>query len=246
MSLLNQLQAFGQGASNSIASNVTAPVDGIAWLLRKAGLNIPEPVGGSGWAARQGLTRPAPGVAGLLGEVSGGVGPAYAAMKAPQIAGGLLAAGQNAVAVGPSSGKFGKQLGMIDFPPNFSRPEKSDAIKKMAEDFAEKLNGRGFHATIDHSGSAMGPSSYVKVFDPETGRFLVDPVRFSDHGKGAIQSQFVNEVFGPHSAPNIAPYIDAAEAMRAMGPTEVFAMQKEREAIGAAKRAAKEAKKLVK
>lgn len=35
---MSGLLDFLQGASNSAASNVSAPVDGIAWLLRKAGL----------------------------------------------------------------------------------------------------------------------------------------------------------------------------------------------------------------
>ena len=42
--LLDDILGYGrdvaQGASNSIAGNVSAPVDGLAWLLRKAG--IPE------------------------------------------------------------------------------------------------------------------------------------------------------------------------------------------------------------
>ncbi len=42
MGLLDTLRSFGQGASNSVASNVSAPVDGLAWLLRKGGLPIPQ------------------------------------------------------------------------------------------------------------------------------------------------------------------------------------------------------------
>jgi len=100
MGLLDQLQSFGQGASNSAASNVTAPVDGLAWLLRKMGVPVPsDPVGGSDWAAKQGLTAtPKNHVAGLLGEAIGGVAPMLAAAKAPQIARGLLQMEANAAA----------------------------------------------------------------------------------------------------------------------------------------------------
>jgi len=94
------LRDFFQGASNSVASNVSAPVDGIAWLLRKAGLPIPQnPVGGSDWMAQRGLTaEPQNKIAGLLGESFGGVAPMLAAAKAPQIAKGLLQAGDNLAA----------------------------------------------------------------------------------------------------------------------------------------------------
>lgn len=91
--LIRALRSFGQGASNAVASNVSAPVDGIAWLLRKGGLPIPQnPVGGSDWMAQQGLTAtPQNKLAGLLGETAGMVGPAVVQAAAPKIAGGLLA-----------------------------------------------------------------------------------------------------------------------------------------------------------
>jgi hypothetical protein len=92
---------FLQGASNSAASNVSAPVDGLAWLLRKAGLPIPaNPVGGSDWMAEKGLTaQPKNRNMGLLGEAIGGVAPIVAAAKAPQIAKGLLALDDKAMDV---------------------------------------------------------------------------------------------------------------------------------------------------
>ena len=56
-----------QGASNSVASGVSAPVDGLAWLLKQAGVNTGTPVGGSDWMAQQGLTaEPKNKLAGLL------------------------------------------------------------------------------------------------------------------------------------------------------------------------------------
>jgi hypothetical protein len=96
--LAELLSDTAQGASNAVASNVSAPVDAIAWLLRNAGVPVGDaPVGGSDWMAQKGLTRrPTNRIAGLVGETLGMTGPMVAAAKAPQIAGGLLKAMDNA------------------------------------------------------------------------------------------------------------------------------------------------------
>jgi hypothetical protein len=95
----NKLIDLLQGASNAAASNISAPVDGVAWLLRKAGLNVQNPVGGSDWMAQRGLTRePQNRLAGILGESLGGVAPLLAAAKAPQIARGVLQGADNLMA----------------------------------------------------------------------------------------------------------------------------------------------------
>lgn len=96
---MSGLLDFAQGASNAAASNVSAPVDALAWALRKIGIPVGDtPVGSSAWMAQKGLTKPAPGLAGLLGESAGLSLPIIAAAKAPQIAGGLLRVGENAAA----------------------------------------------------------------------------------------------------------------------------------------------------
>ena len=97
--LLGYSRDFLQGMSNSAASNISAPVDGLAWMLRKGGMNIPpNPVGGSDWMAQQGLTQqPQIPLAGMLGETAGMLAPFGVAAKAPQIAGGLLRMGENAM-----------------------------------------------------------------------------------------------------------------------------------------------------
>ena len=78
---------FFQGASNAAASNISAPVDGLAWLLKKAGMDIQNPIGGSDWMESKGLTKkPENKWAGLLGEGVGGLTPILAAAKAAQIA----------------------------------------------------------------------------------------------------------------------------------------------------------------
>jgi hypothetical protein len=87
---------FFQGASNAAASNISAPVDGLAWLLNKAGMDIKNPIGGSDWMRQKGLTaEPQNKFAGLLGESVGGLAPIIAAAKAPQIAKSLLQGAEN-------------------------------------------------------------------------------------------------------------------------------------------------------
>lgn len=84
---------FLQSASNAAASNISGPVDGLAWLLGKAGVPVREPMLGSAWMERQGLTRKVPqSAASLAGETLGLTAPIAAAAKAPQIAAGLLKA----------------------------------------------------------------------------------------------------------------------------------------------------------
>lgn len=100
MATLDDFVSFLQGASNSAASNLSAPVDGINWLLGKAGLPVSKtPVGGSDWLRQAGFTaEPKSRNAALLGEAVGGVMPIVAAAKAPQIAAGLNQAGRNLAA----------------------------------------------------------------------------------------------------------------------------------------------------
>jgi hypothetical protein len=94
------LQDFIQSMSNTAASNVSAPVDGINWLLGKAGLPVSStPFMGSDWMEQKGLTRPVEqSASSLAGETAGMVFPMVAAAKAPQIAKGLLQMGENAMA----------------------------------------------------------------------------------------------------------------------------------------------------
>lgn len=116
--------------------------------------------------------------------------------------------------------------GVIKFPGGMIKADRSAAIKNMAEDFASQLNAKKFNATVDHSGSVVGPSSYVRVFDPETGRFLVDPVRFSDHAKGPNQGRFVNDVSGSFDAPETKEVLSIIDEMRAKGPTDFWKSKK--------------------
>jgi hypothetical protein len=98
---MNQgLLQFLQGASNEAASTVSAPVDGLAWVLRKMGIDVPMPVGGSDWMAARGLTKPVPqNAASVAGQTAGLLSPVAAVAKAPQIAKGLLQAGHRSYPV---------------------------------------------------------------------------------------------------------------------------------------------------
>lgn len=211
---MSDLRDFLQGASNSAASNLSAPVDGIAWLLRKAGLPIHDaPIGGSDWMAQKGLTAvPQNQNMGLLGEAAGGVTGLLGVAKAPQIARGLLQIGENVST--PSTMAMQGQRGMALFDTTGLPNRGRDLIRSSAEDLADKLKSQGFQVDVQHSGSAAGPSSYLKVFDPQTGRYF-DNVRFSGHPKGAFNSSGVTNVATPEEFQGV---IDTALNMRAMGP----------------------------
>ena len=89
-----------QAASNAVAGNVTGPVDILSLLLRKIGVPVPEnALGSSQWAREHGLLRDVDDpYARAAGESLGIIAPMVAAAKAPQIARGLLQAGDNLAA----------------------------------------------------------------------------------------------------------------------------------------------------
>lgn len=175
--MANALLDFLQGASNAAASNVSAPVDGLAWLLRKAGINVGDaPVGGADWMRQRGLTaEPTNKRAGLLGESVGGVAPMLVAAKAPQIAQGLLQMGENAAI--PST--MNRQAGMIRTP--FGRiPENHQDTEKLAAMLDRAGTNAGY--TVTKSGSALSPSKYVSFsngLDGDLEKTL--QVRLSNH-----------------------------------------------------------------
>jgi hypothetical protein len=106
-------------------------------------------------------------------------------------------------------------------------PERGrDVIRKNAEDLAEQLKQQGFDAQVTHSGSAAGPSSYVRVVDPETGRFFTKDVRFSGHSKGAFNNESVINVGSDSDWQSV---IQLASKMRAMGPSEMMQMERHAE-----------------
>lgn len=98
-----------------------------------------------------------------------------------------------------------------------------DIIQSSAEDLSSKLRQLGFQADVTHSGSVAGPSSYVKVYDSETGRFFNQPIRFSGHSKGAFNQAEVRDVSDPTL--DLPKIIEDALAMRAKGPSKLFQKQ---------------------
>jgi len=125
--LLRQGKSFGQGASNAAASTVTGPVDMLAWLLRKGGVDVGEaPIGGEAWMRQKGLmATPENRLAGLLGEGAGLAAPIVAAAKAPEIAGGLLQMGRNLAT--PQT--MNKQTGAIVYHGSPHKFDKFDSSK---------------------------------------------------------------------------------------------------------------------
>jgi hypothetical protein len=121
---MSGLLDFLQAASNSVAGNVSGPVDGLNWLLSRAGLGSEEPVGGSKWLEKKGLTRPVKqGAASVAGETAGLLSPVLMAAKAPQIARGLLQGADNLAASG--HGPIMNQRGAIVY---HGSPHKFDAF----------------------------------------------------------------------------------------------------------------------
>jgi len=180
--LLRQGKSFGQGASNAAASTVTGPVDMLAWLLRKGGVDVGEaPIGGEAWMRQKGLmATPENRLAGLLGEGAGLAAPIVAAAKAPQIAGGLLQMGRNLAT--PQT--MNKQAGQVFVYPQ----EKALAIAQKNAALPIEKGGLGLHPnnTAAERAKAMG--------------FADDAY----HGTGSEVQQIDKTMFGSATGANSA------------------------------------------
>lgn len=164
-------------------------------LLGAQGLGIENPVGGSKWIEQK--LQPA----GLLpkrqgnwqeaaGELASAfINPATAAYAAgPKLYAMESQMMDNALAPARAS----KQAGAL-FPPGTSK----QVIQESADSFANRLREQGYQADLQHSGSAMGPSSYINVYDPQSGARLNRDLRFSAHDKGPYNAQFVDNISTP-------------------------------------------------
>ena len=118
-------------------------------------------------------------------------------------------------------GRTGMQLSAVNTNslPNSGR----DLIRSKADELSNMLNQLGFQTDVKHSGSAAGPSSYINVYDPQTGRSITDPARISGHSKGAFNSQFVHDI--SDDPQSMQKFVDLAMEMRAKGPSEMMRQQ---------------------
>lgn len=201
---LQKLIDVAQGANNSAASTVSAPVDAIAWALRKAGAPIgDQPFGGSEWMRAHGLTaEPQNQNAGYIGEALGSVMPTVVAAKAPQIAGALVQAGRN-LAV-PTA--LGKQAGMIRIPGRGQIPETRSEVNRLADRLGGLLDDVGAPYVVDKS--RISPARYFNLDSPVTGENF--KVRISDH----INKHGADISVDPHSG---STFEEALQYIREQG-----------------------------
>ena len=208
--LLRQGKSFGQGASNAAASTVTGPVDMLAWLLRKGGVDVGDaPIGGEQWMRNKGLmATPENRLAGLLGEGAGLAAPIVAAAKAPEIAGGLLQMGRNLAT--PQT--MNKQTGAIVYHGSPHKFDKFDSSKIGTGEGAQAY-GHGLYFAespdvaktyaIDQRGQSAGDMAerYLKNFGNKESALQAAEARLAK----------VTEEFKPEF---VQPYRDAVEMLR--------------------------------
>lgn len=159
------------------------------------------------------------------------------------------AAAREGVSYGPSSQQLAGLLSEAYNPIGMSLYNTSnlpnrgrDLIQNDAEKLAELLKEKGFLAQVTHSGSVAGPSSYLNISDPQTGRFLQNQIRLSGHPKGVFNSQSVYDV----TSDEFDSVLKAAEEMRAKGKTKVFLINEKADELISKGTKPKEAHKLAK
>ena len=159
---LNGLQA----ASNAVAGNVAGPVDILAFLLRKAGMPVPEnAIGGSNWMTQKGLMAPVrQGASQVIGETAGLLGPAMVSQFGPQIARGLLKGGENLA----SPRTLNPQRGVVAMPDGARRMEI--AQRNAAKPVSEGGLGLGPNNTAQERAKALGFDT--EMFHGQTGMSL--------------------------------------------------------------------------
>jgi len=119
------------------------------------------------------------------------------AQRAPYPQQAALDLAQQRAALPVSQGGLGLPAGynpLMNLPSGLTRQDQARLIQSHAENFAAKAKEMGLSASVEHSGSKAGPSSYVTVLDPITGAKFKSPFRFSGHSKGPKESQFVYDV----------------------------------------------------
>ena len=116
----------------------------------------------------------------------------------------------------------GKDVGMSLFDTTGLPNKGADLIQNSAETLAQQLRDKGFQVTLDHSGSKAGPSSYLRIYDPETGG-LIPNIRMSGHSKGVEGSASVFNVATPEEMQYV---MQTALNIRKQGSSEAMLAQK--------------------
>lgn len=147
MATMTDFLSFLQGASNSAAATVSAPVDGINWLLKKAGVPVSDkPVGGSDWLKDKGLmAEPKNPLAGYIGEAVGGVATMLAGAYAPQIASRLVQMGENV----RTPSRLNKEAGVLLFHGSKGNDLKYFDLNKVGS--GARANTEGYGAYLSDS-----------------------------------------------------------------------------------------------
>jgi hypothetical protein len=219
---MSNILDFLQGASNSAASNVSAPVDGIAWLLRKAGIPMPQaPFMGSDWMAQKGLTKkPTNALAGMAGETFGMTAPIFAAAKAPQIANALLRADEAIQpTVANALNQYMVKTGMIQpatvwhgsprkFPPTTKNPLGEFDASKIGTGEGAQAYGHG-HYTAEAQAVGQGYREALSSVDPTTAHYL--RMWHGDRGKAlqAFNRDVRTGAYGNDFSPEMADIMRA-------------------------------------
>ena len=120
------------------------------------------------------------------------------------------------------TGVGGKDVGMSLFNTEGLPNKGADLIQNSAETLAQQLRDKGFQVTLDHSGSKAGPSSYLRIYDPETGGFIPN-IRMSGHSKGVEGSASVFNVATPEEMQHV---MQTALDMRKQKSSEAMLAQK--------------------
>jgi hypothetical protein len=178
---------LAQSASNTLAENVSMPVDAMAWILRKAGVPVPEnPMLGGNHLRQMGLTAPVQsGPSALAGETLGLLAPLAATKQgAAAAAKGLLAMGDNLAA--PAT--LNKQTGAIVWHGSPHKFDKFDASKigtgegaqayghglyfaetpDVAKGYRDKLSGAGYFSDDGKYFMKNDSKGTFHSFDPKT------------------------------------------------------------------------------
>lgn len=210
----NGLLDFLQSASNSVAGNVAGPVDLISMGLLKMGVPVGNaPMGGSEWMKQKGLMRDVEqGPARVLGETAGLLGPAMATQFAPQIARGLLQAGDNLAA----PARLNKEAGAVYFRNTQKATPDNGTGYMMFSDDADRVQHYGPNSWAFDSDS-LPAADVLDARTPEAIRkiqrlFAEDLDFVRSFGRGASPKKLANEA-NPKDIVDAAGVWDSPEAV---------------------------------